>query len=690
VTAQFAGSPPPDTETNDEAVSLGEGFSSLTRDGTGQFCLGESGGISKILLEYLNDRTYWADFLHTESDIQRKVSGRLDGDVEFGVIQSEVEGHYDGTLDSSTVRDVLTVGMSLRTVKRYIQPSLNFESNYICDSNKVDDNFLGFAEICGDQYVHAEVLGGICLMSADLANLSDQEKEVVKAQFEVGAAGVGSLDMQGRWETINNQISQSLTLKVDCVGIEAPTGNLLTNGKLTADNFDEYLDELKCGEAPSECDGSDEWGYIEAYNASYQEDNSDAIYHSSLGAVIDREFLDYDHNGFIDFCVGDSLDTGEQCFFNFLQTAYHQREQVEDVVERTDEKLANQADYYWGDDEVGAISDWQSFQTDAQDCLSDWTSQLNACDQQLSTNGPPQEVCDACSAPLDCSPEFLEGIEGNLPGVETILSRQSPTDRHDVKQGTSSLSLGYTNDKLCTLSSVRGYFAGGGEKVILDSDSGAWDFSVISQRTEEDEEVAASAICVDTQNFYDGNGNNFTIADTVSESSTGSTETENLNAYPHVAALTGIGGDLDGAGEHVSVIEPDPNTTDPWLLSVYTSAQQTWGWATAFGLDNPYGGQPDWVEKPEYEMTNGASTSDGKIYSVRMAESDEAYCFLTRISGKFRGGGEKVRIYEEEGAWMLEVWAGCESYTWGGLGDDCVERKHVEAKARCIPYDQSS
>jgi hypothetical protein len=672
-----------DKGATDEPVSLGEGFDSQTGEGTGQFCLKAADAIDKIDLELKRNTAFWAEFLHTEDDIERQISARLDGDIDFGVVDTAVQGHYDGWLDTNTKQDVLTIGMKLITVDRFIVPSQNYQKTDFC--NQTED-YAGFFDGCGDQYVSRERLGGFCLMSADVTNYTKEEKAAIKANLEVGVIG-GDLDFEGDVLQTNKELSQDLRFTVDCVGIDDPSTDVLDNGELTEGGFSSYITELECGTFDDEdCADSDVRGYVEAFEAFDQGDTSFNS-HSSYGDIIDRKFQDYAQNGLLEFCMGRDLNEHEHCFNTFMSDAYHKLERVREIVASTNEKLNHQSDYYWGEKETEAIASWQSFENDVEQCESKWKQRIHDCRDMLD-KGQTQELCAACSAPSNCTPEHLEGVEGNQPDVELHTSRRSPTERHSKKQSSVKTTIGSTSKDLCTLSSVRGKFAGGGEKAYVESVGGDWDFWVLSQRTKESEEVAAAALCTDTSNFYDGVNNTFWVGDTQSATSTGKRSIWILEPYPHIAALTGMAGNFSGINDRVWLYEP-PDSTTEWAVGAYSNTGSTTAWGTPFGLDDPAGGEPGWVAKEEYLAENIAQSLDKKIYSKRMASSEDAYCFLTRVEGLFDGGGEKVRIYENEGAWMLEIWAGCADYEWGGLSDDCEERKAISAKARCVPYDQS-
>ena len=55
---------------------------------------------------------------------------------------------------------------------------------------------------------------------------------------------------------------------------------------------------------------------------------------------------------------------------------------------------------------------------------------------------------------------------------------------------------------------------------------------------------------------------------------------------------------------------------------------------------------------------------------MAMGSSADRFCFLTTISGRFKGAGEAVRVFVEDGQWLIE----------GSSG-----QTGVNAKARCVP-----
>ena len=79
------------------------------------------------------------------------------------------------------------------------------------------------------------------------------------------------------------------------------------------------------------------------------------------------------------------------------------------------------------------------------------------------------------------------------------------------------------------------------------------------------------------------------------------------------------------------------------------------------------------------DVLSGVTTGE-----MNLAPLDEAFCFLTSVSGKFDGGNEKAVVASKGDFWQLSVTSGCAKV--GDFG--CTQAKNVTAHARCYKYDQ--
>lgn len=126
--------------------------------------------------------------------------------------------------------------------------------------------------------------------------------------------------------------------------------------------------------------------------------------------------------------------------------------------------------------------------------------------------------------------------------------------------------------------------------------------------------------------------------------------------------LTAVSGKFAGGGESVYVSQSD----DHWWLT--GSSQQIDVSATAMCIPRNWRGQ-------KLEISDEYTWTQSNPAPKKMGSADGRVCFLTRVTGKFEGGGERVRTYKEQGSW----WLGGNSF-----------QRDVAARARCVNTTQQS
>lgn len=110
--------------------------------------------------------------------------------------------------------------------------------------------------------------------------------------------------------------------------------------------------------------------------------------------------------------------------------------------------------------------------------------------------------------------------------------------------------------------------------------------------------------------------------------------------------LTSIAGAMQGYGERVSL---EPGVDGHWYLACKTQQPLA---ARAASITTKL--RREFEDKYElHSWQRGQS-------AVKMIHKDEGFCFLSSVSGTFRGFGEKVRVYinPDDGFWYLEGQSG--------------------------------
>lgn len=184
-------------------------------------------------------------------------------------------------------------------------------------------------------------------------------------------------------------------------------------------------------------------------------------------------------------------------------------------------------------------------------------------------------------------------------------------------QGQAAVNLGSSSNRFCFLTSIAGKFAGGGESVRLQIVSGQWQLTGTSGQRD----VAAIARCQ----------LNVTGADITSESvwSQGQGEVNLGSTANRACFLMGVQGKFEGGGEAVWVRKSGGN----YLLG--GQSQQAGVGARARCLRNRITFTNDWT----WNQSQGATTM-----VQAFVENDGWACGLTRMTGRFHGGGERIYI----------------------------------------------
>lgn len=184
-------------------------------------------------------------------------------------------------------------------------------------------------------------------------------------------------------------------------------------------------------------------------------------------------------------------------------------------------------------------------------------------------------------------------------------------------QGQTAVPMGSANGRVCFLTRVTGRFEGGGEVARTFISGGSWYLGGNSLQSG----VGASARCVSVSS-YSGEYH----------WSQGALPTAMGSANNRACFLTRVTGKFEGGGEVVQTF----TSWDTWYLG--GNSLQAGVGASARCVNLAAGGEAHWTqgETPAYLGPSGDRT-----------------CFLTRMTGRFKGGGEVVRTYESGGAWFL-------------------------------------
>ncbi|TXD34760.1 hypothetical protein FRC98_18175 [Lujinxingia vulgaris] len=538
-----------------------------------------------------------------------------------------------------------------------------------------------FAQRCGSARVKLEVLGHVYVFIADITDLNGDERAELRNVLPFNVlTGPGDEPALNWINSLTESTYAQLGWQLYPLGVES---------------FEEFFTPLA-------------W---QSFDWSTFRERSNTIHERLFEHRADNE---YEHPAFgIPYAF-----TTEP--YNSVELTYCHADAFEDELECLHEFETRRASFIspssdlkiWHDHLRWVLANparviWQSNTSDRQAPLQSWVDEVQLCidtlhqnaascatavDAQARGDDTAPLLCDACTLPADCDPEALlaELDDLRLPynddSQEMFLHpRRFEPLFHDAEQNKSGGVRG-AEDWLCTLNSISGYFAGGAESVMLsrevDTTVGRsyWhlDFDSGRAHAATGERLRAGVSCIPRALFGDAS---FELEnDAFTDLSTSArTTTEVVGTRRQLHALAGIGGRLGGL-QTFAQTALEPSSDD--ALATIASTDELRARVLSFGSveDGAEDGGALRLISPASEFTlqnppaepGEASTETTRI----LARLDEAYCYLTEISGQFDGRTELVDLNATYDHWQLRVRA--------------AAGKQVRASARCVTYDPSA
>ncbi len=611
----------------------------------------------------LNKRTFNGYYVFEKKDLKREFDENFKGSLSYDQFGAGLEQAYNSQFSGTSVSAVLVIATYYETIRRSTNIGYLDLQNESCNANPALPNFYEFLGTCGNQFISGQTLGGWLFLMADVSSLTTEQRTEISAGLSVGVPGL-DFDIDLAMTTLQNSELEQMGLTAYAVGLPSPDQELLDeNGKLKPSIWPLYMTQI-------------EQSYTEAQQNGVIDD-------PSYGTVLDQS-LDYYPASFIQTCTGATVNqAGIDCFNQFtaeLENVTGDDGEIQREKDTLQWVLDNPTRVHWYGDEQEGISGVQGV-----------IDQIDACEQQFATASDTcldslgsdidGTLCSVCVVPPDCSMDALLGVIGNASGFAI------PVVDYDAPEGfyvghNDSVSISPTDENICVIGGWGGKFEGGGERASLTVDGyGNWFLQASSARTKSSEKMHAQAWCIPTNYIWSENN---AFADPVvfshSVNDSQSTVEGPLDSIVPIA-VNGMQGKAMGGGEYVQAIrDGDPNV--PGKLRVGSQQGFMQGWASQFGVFDPPNGTPKFWGPPEVISinTNGVS-------SKQLAPYREAICYLSQVSGKFRGGGEQIILEPKADHWVLTVKAGCQLWNFP-IANKCLVYKHVQASATCYQFNQ--
>jgi hypothetical protein len=286
-------------------------------------------------------------------------------------------------------------------------------------------------------------------------------------------------------------------------------------------------------------------------------------------------------------------------------------------------------------------------------------------------------------------------------GSETSLAEQANHAAYfqqtwDQGDGVNFYDVAPLNDYWCALTGVAGKFRGLGEEVYIrgyNAHAPTWRLYGKSQQSG----VSATATCYTRASFRGVGSSNIVSPEFVHQQTSPekcgflgigdcvwgppSPSVASVWQGDSVTMLTGMAGDFRTSNELIEVRQAStPAAASELLAQNYIRHERTSRIrAHSFFVGTPGAARPARFFGPGgYGTASVGEFSAGGVagtQSVRMANRDEALCYLTHLSGSFSGSGTRVQIQPDaSGAWTLSVQG--------------TSSSRVRARARCMLLDQ--
>jgi hypothetical protein len=245
--------------------------------------------------------------------------------------------------------------------------------------------------------------------------------------------------------------------------------------------------------------------------------------------------------------------------------------------------------------------------------------------------------------------------------------------------GDPTKAIAPVSTHVCALHRVQGSFRGSGESVWVSRDANNWLMGGTSQQPG----VNSVAWCVEracfTKPFGDSISGGFEAESSAFRGLCGFTGTDDTVTGDWATMLTGVKGRLDSRGDHAYIDQDMFGDEKSYLNAQACGVSYLNASAYAYFAGRPRQPNKFWQLNGQKEFFadawNGPRT-------LTLARADEAYCYLSDISGRFVVPGDRIDLAPVSTggvmSWRLDV-------TYGSLDS---QDQAPRAGARCMYYNQ--
>lgn len=703
-TSQFAA--PLSEEVVQTPTPLGWGYNTDLVSNTGGSCWdlpGAPNQNSYVALQNLDSVTASHRWSSTKSEAMSELHAELDADADFGLISGDFSAAYDWTKTSTSASELLTIKVFIKSAQADFQMPGSINSNRCTGTSQDPMEMSEFLLACGDRYIASHTYGGYLIFVAGVSDLTEEEREDLSLDLQANYT-IGGGNLAGYAHTLAQLEKRGFEFRVVSRGFTQLLG-LSPNPKAKVSPF-EVLSSL--------ADIRDEW---------VQDVVQDVYPSETFGIVVDQVMNRYTVNSpLYAQCTGKSAPAPlTQCFEGLMAETQGKQHAYERWRNMIDTALNDMTDYYWGDSTQTANTNKAEYQRVSEllaSCQQNIEDMVDACSAEVRQAGSEyktESVCEACNdgePPYNCEPHFkyddlcmdastprvkcdYDHLKAEVRALSDVVMPLADLPNNgqmasltELSQYDPELHLGSTSNTLCTLGGISGELAAPSEKVRLRQYNGDYYFNITSNRTGSTHTLRGKAWCTPHGFFHDGATNIVTVHPEVKAHFPYSPAVLFLDdndddvSDKYARSVNGVSGNFVGSGEWAAI-----NSYNELQAKSHQGDLEAWG--AAFGLDDPAGGAFDHgLDAAQVSATSSATPAKNWVKKPLIPLS-KGICFLHHIAGKFDGKDEAIKIYPEDGMWMLGVSGVCADGIWDYFKDECQSRKHIAASASCYLYDQS-
>lgn len=252
-------------------------------------------------------------------------------------------------------------------------------------------------------------------------------------------------------------------------------------------------------------------------------------------------------------------------------------------------------------------------------------------------------------------------LEGENLGV---AAQALSEPRRWTAASPSTIDLGSATDRFCFLTEVSGNFRGYGEAIEIYVVNGRW----VLQGRSQQRQLAATARCVDFAAFQPASDRQVSIPDGWGASAPGVSANLLWPAYSSVCWLSRLSGALNGDSSRVTVVQEWRDWKIYAAQAAFVGVDQG---MLGTGMCAYLGDSRRYIPSTNAYGVGAFHWTQSSFRDMRMSAVANSICMLTRVSGHFRGFGERVEIVPVDGYWTLR-----------GVS----QQTGVAASAMCVNY----